>query len=198
MIDSRHRKNGRVGNAHRLKRIAVRHWSRLLFLCMVFTACRGPESLTLNDFETEADLDRLTWRCPYWLERSAEFKPSGSYGLLVEFPSGEYPTLELREIPKDWRSYRWFEAQIWAPDLAGQKMSIRMDDAGNCDAYADRFDTVIELTGRPQMVRLPLEQVMHGNGGRRLELGRMYRILFFLQQSEVRHRWYLDGVRLVR
>ncbi len=175
----------------------MKRWWLLVLALLVLAGCR-PDTLMLNDFETDADLGRLTWRCRYWLEQTTAFVTGGEAGLSIEFPTGEYPTLELREIPADWRGYKWLEADLWAPGQAGGELLIRIDDQGDSENFADRFTLTVPLTGDPQHVRVPLERVQRGNGGRRLDLGRMNRILFYLKASERRVTWHLDGVRLTR
>jgi len=173
----------------------------LLFLSiapLLAGGCERPDVLPLNDFETEQDLDRLTWRCPYWLEASPHFVTGGERGLLVEFPARLYPTLELREVPADWRTYTALEADILAPDSAGAELLIRIDDQGDSRRFADRFDRAIPLTGKPQRLRIPLEDIRRGNGGRSLDLGRMDRILFYMKRTDRRVAWYLDRVCLTR
>jgi hypothetical protein len=174
-----------------MKRLA---WLPLLLLLV---ACR-PDPLLLNDFETEADLDRLTWRCPYWIEATQDLVTSGAHGLLVEFPPETYPTLELREVPADWAGYAFFEADLSAPNAAGEEMFIRIDDAGDSEAFADRFTYTVPLTGKAQHVKIPLERIAAGNGGRPLDLSEMDRILFFMKSTDRRLTWFLDGVKLTR
>lgn len=173
----------------------MKRWAAL-FLLLV-TACGGG-TLSLNDFETDADLDRLTWRCPSWLDRTDQFVVSGQSGLLVEFPPGVYPTLELWNIPGNWYWYRWLEADLAAPGAEGLEMMIRIDDQGDSENFADRFTFTAPLTGRPQRIRIPLDRVARGNGGRPLDLHRIDRVLFYLKETDRRVTWYLDGVRLTR
>lgn len=175
-------------------------WTTLLLLVALLapSGCRRPDVLSLNDFETAEELDRLTWRCPYWLEASPRFVTGGERGLLVEFPPRLYPTLELREVPGDWRGYTAFEADLFAPDSAGDELLIRIDDRGDSRDYADRFERVVPLTGEPQRLRIPLEEIRRGNGGRELDLSRMERVLFFLKRTDRRVVWYLDRVCLTR
>jgi len=176
-----------------MKRLVV-----ALLLLLALSACRGPE-LAINDFETEEDMLRLTWRCPYWLEQTTKFVTSGEHGLLVEMPPRQYPTLYLREVPADWRGYNMFEFDVLAPaGLAGQDLMVRIDDKGPSDNFADRFEAAVPLTGAPQHVQLPVERIGRGNGGRELDLGSIERVMFYLKQSDKRVMLYFDGVRLTR
>ncbi|MDP8225308.1 MAG: hypothetical protein P9L99_18245 [Candidatus Lernaella stagnicola] len=174
----------------------MRKWWPLLLLVLL-AGCRG-DTLMINSFETDADLDALTWRCPYWIERTTSFATHGGQGLAVEMPPGEYPTLELRDVPADWRGYRYFEVDLSLPELPGGELFIRIDDQGDSERFADRFTLTVPLTGKPQHVRVPLERIERGNGGRRLDLSAMDRILFYLKHSDRRVTCYLDGVRLSR
>ncbi len=169
----------------------------LLLLCAI-VACGSRPVLMVNDFETPSDLLRLTWRCHYWLEQTVHLVTSGKRGLSVELPTGEFPTLELREIPADWRGYRWFEFDVEAPDLAGGELLVRIDDQGPSDRFADRYTGTVALTGRAQHVRLPVETIRHAAGGRELDLRHMFRVLFFLKQADRRHTIYFDRVCLTR
>jgi len=173
----------------------TRHLALLSLVALV--AC-GPTTLTLNDFESAADLDRLTWRCPMWLQATDQFVTSGRAGLLVEFPTGVYPTLELWDVPADWGRHRWFEADLFAPDAGGEELMIRIDDQGDCESFADRFEITVPLTGAPQQVRIPLDRVARGNGGHPLDLRHMKRVLFYLKSADRRITWFLDGVRVTQ
>ncbi|NLH49952.1 MAG: hypothetical protein GX444_15335 [Myxococcales bacterium] len=175
-----------------------RRWLLLGLLATALTACGQPDTLSINDFETAGDLERLTWRCPYWLEPSTALVVSGKSGLAIDFPAGIYPTLELRTVPADWRGYRYLEADLWAPDPAARELMIRIDDAGDCDAFINRFEASEPLSGRPQHLRILLERIAAGNGGRTLDLAHIKRILFYFKQTDRRITWYLDGVRLTR
>lgn len=176
----------------RIGRIIIALFPTLLLLA----GCGSDPTLYLNSFETDEDLDRLVWRCPYWIEQTGRFVTHGEFGLLVELPPGDFPTLELREVPADWRGYSWFVADFSAPDLAGAELLIRIDDEGPSDRFADRFTATTALTGGPQTVRLPIERIRRGNGGRELDLKHIDRVLFFLKHAKQRHILLLDGVRL--
>jgi len=174
---------------------------RLVFAAVIVAlvaACGGGPALMIEDFETRQDLDRLTWRCHYWLEQSAKLVTSGRFGLLVELPTGEFPTLELREFPANWRGYRWFEFDVLAPDLAGGELLVRIDDRGPSERFEDRFTGGVPLTGAPQHVRIPLERIRRGAGGRDLDLEHISRVLFFLKSADRRHALYLDRVCLTQ
>jgi hypothetical protein len=175
-----------------------RHWAAALLLAAVAFGCGNSDVLMINDFETARDLDCLKWRCHYWLEQTTEFATSGAHGLKMEFPAGEYPTVELWKVPRDWRGYTWFEADLWAPDLQGETLMIRIDDRGDATAFADRFELAVPLTGAPQHVRVPLDRIARGNGGRPQNLGAMRRILFYFGRTDRRVTLYLDGVKLTR
>jgi hypothetical protein len=164
-------------------------------LCL---GCRQPDVLVINDFESPADFDRFSYRCHYWLAPTTKFVTSGAQGLSMEYPPGEYSTVELREIPGDWRGYQWFEMDVWAPDLDGETLMVRMDDRGNVKDFADRFEMAVHLTGEPQHVRVPLDRVRRGDGGRPQDLGRMRRLLFYFQKLDRRVIVYLDGVKLTK
>jgi hypothetical protein len=75
---------------------------------------------------------------------------------------------------------------------------IRIDDDGDVENFADRFERAIELTGAPQRVRLSLDEVFRGNGGRPLNPRRMRRVLFYFQRLDARATLLLDNVRLTR
>jgi hypothetical protein len=173
---------------------------RVVILCLLLIVggCRGEPVLMLNDFETEDDLARLTWRCPFWIEPTGAFTTSGARGLAVEFATGVYPTIELREVPADWHAYRWFEVDLWAPNLAGRELMLRLDDQGDVEEFADRFEMTVPLTGAPQHLRIPLERVAAGNGGRRQDLHRMRRVLFYFQSLDERAIVYFDKVQCSR
>ncbi|HPQ69987.1 MAG TPA: hypothetical protein PKW95_12735 [bacterium] len=171
----------------------------LFLLPLILLAACSPEPVRMiNDFETESDLDRLTWRCPYWIERTDEFIAVGQYGLMVEMPAGIYPTLELWNIPENWSRYARFEFDVWGPGLAGRELFVRIDDQGSSERFIDRFEAIVELTGERQHVQLPLTRVHNGNGGRPLDLSRMERVLFYFKSADERITLYLDGVRLTR
>jgi hypothetical protein len=176
----------------------MRRLAAVAVLALLVVACGRSPVLMINDFESKTDLDRLTWRCHYWLEQSTRLVTSGRAGLSVDLPPGEFPTLELREIPPNWRGCRWFEFDVLASDLAGGELLVRIDDNGPSENFADRFTGVVPLTGRPQHVRFPLERIRRADGGRTLDLRHMFRVLFFLKRADRRHTIYLDRVCLTR
>jgi hypothetical protein len=77
-------------------------------LSIVSAGCSGPkegEELVLNDFETDADLDRVHWQCRTLFSLSSEHVTSGEHSLKMELFPADYPGLSLKLDEHDWSRF---------------------------------------------------------------------------------------------
>ena len=169
------------------------------FILMVIVSCDSRPEFGY-DFETEADLDALFWKCRTFFTLTDEHVTSGQKCLKVEFfpdPGSQehYPGLRLGGFAPDWTRHRELRVDIFNPGQTPLKLIVRIDDSKN-PPYGDRYNgSILVRPGANQVVLKPWELVV-SNKKRRLDPGNIQTVIFFLVNPGERHVLFFDNVRL--
>lgn len=170
-------------------------------LAVLLAACSspGPDRLRLNDFESEAALDALRWKCRTSYARSPLHATHGRSSLLLTMYPDEYPgvAFHLWGRRRDWSGYDRLALSVFNPQEQPLRWHYRIDDRQQ-PPYADRVNGTLEL--RPGMNHIALDlRALRTSGSRRpLDLGRIQALCFFLVSPPAPVRLYVDDVRLER
>lgn len=171
----------------------------LLFVLLVFISCtsNSPEELILFDFETDAELDRIHWKCFTLFSLSDEHVTHGAKSLRMElYPSswpGWTPMLEVN----DWHKYNAISFDLYNPEDEEIPVAVRIDDIEDYPDFADRYNQRFILKPGINNVQIPFETLLTSGTKRPLDLGKIYRFLIFMGHPERKYVLYLDYVRLV-
>ncbi|MCZ7584335.1 MAG: hypothetical protein M5R36_13905 [Deltaproteobacteria bacterium] len=162
------------------------------------TACGKPPGGVIMDFEDEADLDRLLWKCHATFERTEAISGHGRYALTAKlFPEELYPGVEFFDPPRDWRGYRAFAFTVYAPDAAGETLHIRIDDNPDDRDFEGRYQGYVKLTGAVQHVEIPLDEIRNQPPQGPLSLGTIRKLVIYLYNQDKPRTLVLDDLRLV-
>jgi hypothetical protein len=168
-------------------------------LSIVSAGCSGPkegEELVLNDFETDADLDRVHWQCRTLFSLSSEHVTSGEHSLKMELFPADYPGLSLKLDEHDWSRFGSVVFDIFNPQDETLEITVRIDDRPDYPDYADRHNGRHALLPGGNHIRIPMSSLRTSGSGRPLNLKTIKRFLFFLVDTQKIYTFYVDKIRL--
>ncbi len=178
-----------------------RSWAAvLLVVAMLPAACREKPRFDY-DFEREAFLDELGWKCGTLYRLSPLHATSGANSLEVTFypgPSGDdesYPGLSLSDFDANWSGYRAMVFDAYNPEEKAIILGIRIDDRENPD-YADRFNKAITLQPGDNHISIPFSLLNTSGPTRTLDLGNILVAALFMVNPKERHTVFFDRIRL--
>lgn len=171
----------------------------VFILCWMITGCSDniPDHSVINDFETDSDLDRLTWKCHTLLSLSYEHATHGQACLLMGlYPPSAYPGVSFKGYMRDWRPYKRLAMEIFNPEDQGELfMVIRIDDKEDDPEYEDRVNRRIVLKPGMNHVTLSMDSLITPSG-RHLELRHIHALMMFMVDPTHKTRLFVDHVRL--
>ncbi|WP_300675000.1 hypothetical protein [Desulfoluna sp.] len=171
----------------------------LIFLpALLLAGCAGvpSEDRVLFDFEQDAELDRLHWKCGTLYSLSTDHPTRGERCLKMELYPSAYPGFFPKLSVSDWRGYTALAMDIYNPSPHAVVLTLRVDDEKKT-SYAQRYNgRVVAEPGRTAFV-LPFESLTTSGDRRPLNLKRVWTFLLFSSPPEEKQVLYLDAVRLV-
>jgi hypothetical protein len=174
-----------------------------ILLITVFLSALGacssgtPNEKMLFDFETDADLDQIHWRCFTLLKLTKAHATHGSRSLQLELYPSDYPGLEPKLNEKYWRGCKALSFDIFNPTDSEQDISIRIDDRKDYPDFADRYNKKFILKPGPNGIRIPLDTLIATGTKRKLDLRSIYRLLIFMRNPQEKQVLYIDYLRLL-
>ncbi len=171
----------------------------IVFLCLLSVACSGPPGeRILFDFETDEVLDRFHWKCHTLFALSDEHATHGSKSLRLELYPSEYPGLAPMIKDNDWRKYGAFQFDVYNPQDADIRLSVRIDDSEDYPDYADRYNRTFVVGPGANTIIIPLDSMLTSGSKRPLNLKMIYRLVVFMGQPKDKTVLYFDYLRLTR
>jgi len=153
-------------------------------------------SKILFDFESDSDLEGLSWECHKWFERSETHVTSGKYSLKVMLPPGQYSGFNFRKVPKDWPESNFLKVDIYNPFQERFNFHIRIDDHKSGWEYANRFDKNFELKPGINHLTIPTHSIRTNIHKRPLNLKKIECLIVFLPDNPKKREIYIDNIRL--
>lgn len=175
-------------------------WSIVLILSLLLVGCRGPvpKEMVLYDFESEADLDRLHWRCHVLYSLSGKHATRGEKSLRMELYPSAYPGFIPRLEINDWREFEKLCFDVHNPQGKEIRIVVRIDDRKDDPDYADRYNKSFLLGPGMNRMKIPLKELMTSGTGRSLDLDEIHRFLVFMVKPQEKVVLYMDNIRLLR
>jgi hypothetical protein len=172
-------------------------WILPFLLFLLLAGCApAPNELVLYDFEEDADLDRLHWRCRVLYSLSDEHVTRGAKSLRMELYPSEYPGLSPVLRQKDWGKYKVLALDLFNPMLREVSLTLRIDDREDNPEYADRCNETILLRPGQNNVVLPLERLKTSGTKRDLDWRRVALFVLFMVGPEEKTVLFVDNIRL--
>lgn len=166
----------------------------LILIFSLLTGCRTRNSL-FYDFETEAILDTLNWRCKTIFALSDKHTTSGQKCLKMELYPSPYPGIALNNFDPDWSEYDVLKFDIHNQENILLKLTIRIDDTDN-PSYNDRYNKTVILNPGVNRISIPLNSLVTSGTNRKLNLLSIEKVILFLVQPKEKRTLYLDNLRL--
>jgi hypothetical protein len=169
-------------------------------LSVLLPAC-GRAPRFSYDFERDADLDNLTWKCRTLFRLSDRHAASGEHSLEVSFypdparAGGNYPGLGLEGFDPDWSGHRAVAFDVHNPGASSVRLSVRIDDR-EAPPYADRYNAPVLLRPGDNHVVIPLADLVATGTRRPLRLRHITEFVLFLANPESPQTLFFDRVRL--
>lgn len=171
----------------------------LLALLWLIAGCQfgdPREKLPLYlDFETEADLDRVSWECGELFERTQTFASHGAWGLRLEMFPGAYPGIKVYKFDRDWRRYSSFAFDIFNPDTIAVQVLVRFDDQLKAPRAA-QSQTALTVAPGAQTFSFRLDSLWNKERSRRLRKDHIEAVYLFLNQPPAKTVLYFDYLHL--
>lgn len=166
-------------------------------LGVLLTGCggRAREPLVLNDFEGDADLDRLVWKCRCLFSLTDEWSTSGSRSLLCALMDEQYPGVTFRAYETDWRPYRALAFDVRHVGDDTLSVVVRIDDRESNSEFGSRFNGTFALVPGAQRIEIPLAG-LSASDDRPLDLSHVGMFRIFLRNWNRAPDLYLDRVVL--
>lgn len=170
----------------------------MVCVCTLFS-CFGdvPSERVLFDFESDAELDRLRWKCHVLFSLSDEHVTHGNRSLRIELYPSNYSGLNPMLKENDWRSYATLCFDIYNPEGKEICVSVRVDAREDCPDYNDRYNKKFILQPGMNHMRIPLDTLLTSGTQRKLDIKKIHKLLIFLARSERKVVLYVDYIRLI-
>ena len=169
----------------------------LAMALMVGCVEERPAQLVLYDFETDADLDRMHWRCFAMFSLSGAHAAHGENALEMRLFPSQWPGWSAKLADNDWRGYDALAFDVFNAQDEPVSVTVRIDDREDYPDYEDRFNRRLELVPGENRVVIRFEDLVTSGGQRPLDLKHIYRLLLFMESPEAERVLFLDYVRLV-
>ena len=152
----------------------------------------------LFDFEEEADLDRIFWKCHTLISLSEEHATHGSRCLRMELYPSSYPGVTPMLQDYDWSRFRALAFDVYNPEERNIDLTVRIDDKKDYPEYKDRYNGSFILREGRNKIEIPIESIITSGTKRKLDSRTVLRLIIFLAEPRVKTELYLDYVRLVQ
>ena len=145
----------------------------------------------------ESNLERFHWSAR---EGRIAFVPShathGNRALQVNLTAGTYPGISLRPVPPNWRTYERLRCDVFLDGGPALELIVKIHDVLHTGEPDDRFHQTERLTPGWNEIRVDLATVATAPRERRLDLGNVALLQFFVVRPPEPRTLYFDNVRL--
>lgn len=171
-----------------------------LLLTVLLAGCGAdvPKELVLFDFENDAELNRIHWKCFTMFALSEEHATHGQKSLKMELYPSDWPGWTPKIARTDWRAFQAFGFDLYNPGDDKLTLFMRIDDREDFPGYPDRYNRSFLLAPGNNRIEVKLEELITSSTQRRLDLDNIYRLFLFMHEPESKITLYLDNVRLIR
>ena len=129
--------------------------------------CQAGKKKVLFDFETDACLDRIRWRCHTRFSLENVHATHGRRSLRMVFYPSEYPAFSPMIDTHDIQCYKGLSIDIYNPENGTVHIHVRIDDKKGAMDPKDRYHQLIALKPGHNQIRMPF-RFLRTTGTRRL------------------------------
>ena len=120
----------------------------------------------------------------------------GSYSLRLDTIPRLHAGVLFQATAQDWSPYTELRFAVFNPGPGRSVLRMRVDDDGDSRNFTDRYNDAFLLVPGWNHVSVSTGALEAGSGGRRLNMKRITRLLFFTGPHEAPATFYIDGVEL--
>ena len=171
----------------------------LLIFLLLHPGCsqRPITERVLFDFESDSELDRLSWKCHTLFALSEIHATRGAHCLKMDLYPSSYPGVSFLLQTGDWSGYHSLGMDVFNPQGVALFLTIRIDDRLDYPDYPDRYSVSFSFNSGVNHFVLPLKNLVTAGGRRPLNLEQIYRFLIYMVDPVEKATFYLDNVRLI-
>jgi hypothetical protein len=173
---------------------SIRLFTILILTLLLLTDCQARRPF-FYDFENEAILDTLSWKCKTIFALSDKHATSGQKCLKMELYPSPYPGITLNNFNPDWSKHTTLKLDIHNQEKIPLRLTIRIDDTMD-PSYSNRYNNTITLNPGANHISIPLNSLVTSGANNKLNLLRIERVILFLVQPKEKRTLYLDNLRL--
>ncbi len=173
--------------------------ARLIFLGFFFfiVACNENDNeRILFDFESDAELDRLQWKCHTFFQLSDTFATHGDKALKIDFHPSSYPGLTPVLDVNDWSGWRFFCFDIYNPGQDAVQIVVRIDDRKKTPPDKDRYHQKFLMHNGLNRIKIPLDAATTHVSKRKMNLGGVHRFWIYMVNPPEKLSLFIDYIRL--
>jgi hypothetical protein len=157
-----------------------------------------PQEKVLFDFESDAELDELHWKCHTLFSLSEEFASHGSKCLRMELFPSSYPGVAPRIKDSDWSKFKALAFDVFNPEYKDIELTVRIDDKKDYPEYEDRYNRAFRLRKGENQIKIAMDSLVTSGTRRKLDARTIHRLIVFLVYPPVKTELYLDYIRLLK
>ncbi len=150
----------------------------------------------LFDFESDAELDMLHWKCRTLFSLSNEHATHGTQSLRMELYPSDYPGISPKIPVKDWSLYKAVSFDIFNAQNTDIVISVRIDDQKENAAYTDRYNEQFKLNPGANNICILFDNLVTSGTRRPLNLKSIHKLIIFMGHPGKKHVLYLDYIRI--
>ena len=130
-----------------------------------------------------------------------DYAYSGSRSLRATFGTQPYSGIALEHMPRNWRGYAQLIFAVYNPQPIPITLHLRIHDTPHAKSgrmiYADRFNRTFSLSPEEwNTIVIPLSQVKNAPQTRRMNMGKIASMGFFVAHEPSPVTLYIDDIRL--
>lgn len=171
-----------------------------LFLSVTLFVSCSPESTEkeyiLFDFESDQELDEVSWKCHTLMSISDSHVTHGKASLMLEMYPSAYPGFNPELKVKDWSKYKAFCFDVYNPGEKKEDAILRIDDTEDNTEYKDRYNHRLILKKGMNHITIPMDSLITSGTGRRMNTSTIDKFLLFIPGPAEKVVLFLDYVRL--
>lgn len=174
-------------------------FSTVVLALAILAACHSGDRLEdrpfFFDFETDGELDYITWECGELFERTTDFRTSGQFGLRLTLFERDSIGLRIHKFREDWRGMRTIKIDVSNPQDTTIVLYFRTSDIDRATPE-DFFNLHFPLKPGLNRITIPLDSLRLPASGRRLDKRHVKLVEFFVYSPRRGTVLYFDYLRL--
>ena len=171
----------------------------LILFSLSITGCDniGPsKKLIMFDFESDSELDEVTWKCHTLMSISNQYVTHGKGSLKLELYPSPYPGFNPFTKISDWSLYKSLCFDVFNTEEKEERLIVRIDDREDNPEYADRYNEGFILKRGMNHIEIKMDSLITSGTNRKMDTSGITKFLFFLYKPSEKVVLYVDYIRL--